>query len=86
VTHRFHRLVVQSGLPPVRLHYLRHGAATLALAAGADLRTIQDMLGHASIVLTAATYTSVLPDVAREAAAGIAHLILEGGRTVPGHW
>ncbi len=68
----------------MRLHDLRHGAATLALAAGADLKTIQDMLGHASIVLTADTYTSVLPDVARQAAEGIAHLIIDAGRTTPG--
>ncbi|MEV5555811.1 tyrosine-type recombinase/integrase [Nonomuraea wenchangensis] len=60
LTHRFHELVMASGLPPVRLHDLRHGAATLALAAGADLRVVQGLLGHASIVLTADTYTSVL--------------------------
>ena len=33
-----------------------------------DLRTLQEMLGHSSIVLTADTYTAVLPDVARAAA------------------
>jgi len=60
----FRRLSGQAGLPPVRLHDLRHGAATLALAAGADLKVVQDMLGHSSIVLTADTYTSVLPEVA----------------------
>jgi integrase len=34
VTRRFRYLVARSGLPPVRLHDLRHGAATLAHAAG----------------------------------------------------
>jgi integrase len=43
----FRRLSDEAGLPPVRLHDLRHGAATLALAAGADLKVVQDMLGHA---------------------------------------
>jgi len=81
VTHRFAALVRRSRLPPVRLHDLRHGAATLAT--GADLKTIQDMLGHASNVLTADTYTSVLPDVARQAAEGIAHLIIDAGHTKP---
>ncbi len=52
LTRRFRRLVTVSGLPPVRLHDLRHGAASLALAAGADLKTVQALLGHASIVLT----------------------------------
>lgn len=59
--------------PGVRLHDLRHGAATLA--SGSDLKAIQDMLGHASIVLTADTYISVLLEVARPTADGIARHI-----------
>jgi site-specific recombinase XerD len=39
------------------------------LASGADLKVIQAMLGHASIILTADTYASVLPDLARATAA-----------------
>ena len=80
----FRRLSDEAGLPPVRLHDLRHGAATLALAAGADLKVVQDMLGHSSIVLTADTYTSVLPEVARKAAEDIATLIIAAGCLVPG--
>ncbi|HLQ56748.1 MAG TPA: hypothetical protein VK162_21055 [Streptosporangiaceae bacterium] len=49
-----------------------------------DLRTVQDMLGHSSIVLTADTYTSVLPDVARTAAEKVAALIIKAGCLVPG--
>lgn len=52
-------------LPPIRLHDLRHGAATLALAAGTDMKVISAMLRHSSIKITAGTYTSVLPEVAR---------------------
>ncbi|HEV8558982.1 MAG TPA: tyrosine-type recombinase/integrase [Actinophytocola sp.] len=63
LTRRFRRFVVDSGLPPVRLHDLRHGAASLAHAAGADLKTVQEQLGHTSIVLTADTCTSVLLDL-----------------------
>src|SRR6516162_6234835 len=84
LTRTFTALAAQAGLPPVRLHDLRHGAATLALAAGADLRTVQDMLGHSSIVLTADTYTSVLPEVARAAAEKVAALILAAGCLIPG--
>ena len=80
----FNKLAAGAGLPPVRLHDLRHGAATLALAAGVDLRTVQDMLGHCSIVLTADTYTSVLPDVASAAAEKVAALIIKAGCLVPG--
>jgi len=71
-------------VPPIRLHDLRHGAATLALAAGTDQKVIQAMLGHASIVLTADTYTSVLPDLARQTAEAIAAEILQAARTPPG--
>ncbi|MFI9836284.1 tyrosine-type recombinase/integrase [Nonomuraea sp. NPDC051941] len=76
LTGRFRRLVTASGQPPIRLHDLRHGAATLALAARTDLKVVQAMLGHASIVLTADTYVSVLPEVAHEAARETARLVL----------
>ena len=71
-------------MPPLRLHHLRHGAATLALSAGVDLWVVQDIVGHCSIVLTADTYISVLPDVAHEAAEQVAALVLSAGRLVPG--
>ncbi|MFI5958060.1 tyrosine-type recombinase/integrase [Cryptosporangium sp. NPDC051539] len=60
----------------MRLHDLRHGAATIAHAAGADLKTIQDQLGHASIALTADTYTTVLPDAQFAAADATAEVLL----------
>jgi integrase len=80
----FRQLNTASGLPPIRLHDLRHGAASLALAAGADLKVVQDMLGHSSIVLTADTYTSVLPEVARKVAEDIASLVIAAGCLIPG--
>jgi integrase len=76
LTRRFHRLVQDSGLPPVRLHDLRHGAASLAHSAGADLKTVQEQLGHTSIVLTADTYTSVLLDLHFKTAEAVARLVL----------
>jgi integrase len=84
LTRRFHRLVVDSGLPPVRLHDLRHGAASLAHAAGADLKTVQEQLGHTSIVLTADTYTSVLLDLHFKVAEATARLVLAAAARNPG--
>ena len=80
LTQRLRLLVGRAGLPPIRLHDLRHGAATLARAAGADLKAVQDQLGHATIVLTADTYTSVLPESQREAAEATARLVLDAGK------
>ena len=58
LTHRFRELIKELDLPPIRLHDLRHGAATIALASHTDLKVIQQMLGHSSIVTTADTYTN----------------------------
>jgi integrase len=85
VSHLFRRLNTDSGLPPIRLHDLRHGAACLSLAAGNDLKTVQAMLGHSSIVLTADTYTSVLPSLARQSAEATARLVLDAARTTGIH-
>lgn len=80
----FTKLITASGLPPVRLHDLRHGAASLALQAGADLKVVQDQLGPSSIVLTADTYVTVLPDVARKSAENVSRLVLNAARCAPG--
>ncbi|MGP4027473.1 hypothetical protein [Actinomadura sp. 3N407] len=45
---------------------------------------VQEMLGHSSIVLTADTYTSVLPKVAHTAAEQTATHVLRAGGRVPG--
>jgi integrase len=75
VSHPFKHLIKQSGLPPIRLHDLRHGAATLAHAAGGDLTDIQHMLGHSGIAVTADTYTMILPERARDLAEAIAAIV-----------
>jgi integrase len=54
------RLMKKLDLSPVRLHDVRHCAATLSLAAGLHMKAIQNLLGHSSYSLTADTYTSVL--------------------------
>src|SRR5581483_2687851 len=68
LTHKFSDLVEETGLPPVRLHDLQHGAATLMLLAGEDLKTIADQLGHSSVVLTADTYLRVAVELGLKSA------------------
>src|SRR4051794_22568441 len=81
VSQRFDRLVARHDLPPVRLHDLPHGAATLALTAGADIKVVSHELGHSSMQITQITqitqdlYTSVLPQVSQAAADAVAALL-----------
>ncbi|WP_258308904.1 tyrosine-type recombinase/integrase [Streptomyces sp. NWU339] len=56
--------VAKAGLGHLRLtpHKLRHTAASLAIASGADVNVVQSMLGHKSATLTLDTYGHLFPD------------------------
>lgn len=71
----FDYLVRRSGLPPIRLHDLRHGAASLTYRATKDLKAVQALLGHSQISITADTYTSLFEQAEREAAEASAQLV-----------
>jgi integrase len=55
------------GLPHVRVHDLRHTAASVMLEAGIHPKVVQEMLGHKTIVTTLDTYSHVLPVLHGEA-------------------
>jgi integrase len=69
VNHRFHSALAAAGLPDIRVHDLRHTAATLLLTRGVHPKVVQEMLGHSTITLTLDTYSHVAPALHREVAA-----------------
>lgn len=48
----FAKAVTASGIPHATPHDLRHTAASLAVSAGANVKAVQKMLGHASAAMT----------------------------------
>jgi integrase len=68
MAHHFRSLpaVAAAGLAPLRIHDLRHTTASLAIAAGADVKMLQTMLGHASAVMTLDRY--LMPGRAQDVA------------------
>jgi integrase len=55
-------------LSRLRLHDLRHTAASLLLQKGVHPKVVQEMLGHSSITITLDRYSHVIPAMHREAA------------------
>lgn len=77
-------------------HDLRHTAASLAISAGANVKAVQTMLGHASAAMTLDTYADLFPDdleavaarldEARSASVGTVRVQIvstESGKAVP---
>jgi integrase len=71
----FKKLLDRGGLPSVRLHDLRHTAASLLLAQNVPARVVMEILGHSQIALTMNTYSHVAPEVSREAASRMAGVL-----------
>ncbi|MDQ3905481.1 MAG: tyrosine-type recombinase/integrase [Actinomycetota bacterium] len=66
---------IAAGLPPIRLHDVRHSYATAALRAGVPVKVVSERLGHSSVAFTQQVYIHVIPgmdtDGARLAATAI---------------
>ncbi|TPW74205.1 tyrosine-type recombinase/integrase [Schumannella soli] len=53
---------VDADFPSLTLHDLRHTAASLAISAGANVKAVQRMLGHASAAMTLDVYADLFDD------------------------
>lgn len=58
----FRRAAEAIGVPDLHPHDLRHTAASLSIAAGADVKVVQQMLGHASATMTLDLYGHLFDD------------------------
>ncbi len=58
----FDPAVTAAGVGELTPHELRHTAASLAVAAGANVKAVQRMLGHASAAMTLDVYSGLFDD------------------------
>lgn len=79
ITLAFGRFCRQEGITGVRLHDLRHFAATRLLSSGVDVRTVSGRLGHANASTTLGVYAHFLQS-ADQAAAAVLGGILDEAR------
>lgn len=70
----YKRLLKKAGVPYRKFHALRHTYATKLFERGVPLKTVQMLLGHSDISVTANIYTHVMPEKKIDAAEKISDL------------
>jgi len=75
LSYTFHRGLKRAGLPRLRIHDLRHTAATHLLTKHVHPKVVQELLGHSTIAITLDTYSHVMPALAKEASAYMSSLL-----------
>lgn len=71
----FYPLLERAGLPRIRLHDLRHTAATLLLLQNVPAKVVSELLGHSSVGITLDRYSHVLPSMQKDAASAMERLL-----------
>jgi integrase len=77
----FRAQVRAAGLPPFRIHDLRHSYVALEARAGTPIEVISANLGHANSNITRAIYLHVLPVARKESAATMDAILAQGRAT-----
>jgi integrase len=63
----FRQVIDKADLTQIRFHNLRHSCATILIASGVHLKTVQERLRHADIRTTGNIYAHVIPKMQKEA-------------------
>lgn len=66
IKNSFHTVLEKANIEDFRFHDFRHTAATRMLEKGADIRTVQEILGHSSVIVTQ-RYTHTTPQYKKKA-------------------
>lgn len=72
---QFAPLLKETGLPAIRLHDLRHTAASLLAHQGVHITAVSQLLGHSSTSMTLDIYSHVFPDTQRDATSTLDSLV-----------
>lgn len=62
----FSRILKKADLPPLPIHSLRHTHAVVQLEAGADMKYVQERLGHGSIQVTSDVYAHISKKIEKD--------------------
>lgn len=74
---RLKEACVRAGLPEITSHDFRRLHATLAIANGVDVKTVQRRLGHASLALTLSVYAQVMAQGDAKAAEALDNMLTD---------
>lgn len=75
IKRHFYPLIEKAGVRKISFHSLRHCSATIALAMDANLKIIQERLGHTTIKTTADIYSHPSLEMQKDVARKIDHVI-----------
>jgi integrase len=81
ISQRFERLCKRVGARRIRLHDLRHTAASLALADGVPVKVVSEMLGHGDVRVTLSIYQHTTAEMHVEAGARLTGRLLGDRRS-----
>jgi integrase len=76
LSREFYALRTKAGVPPIRIHDIRHTVATHLIEAGVDVKAVSEHLGHKGVEITRAVYQHVTEGQRRAVADAIGSIIL----------